>query len=399
MKVLWRDVENHLIQEKATQNEINSIKLLFNTNAFIDLALIEFGLVLERKKNSFDSQKALAITTVITNDLSGHDLYDLIDFVHNHELTFKQAASITPQQVLGLDEDTKEIIQKALISGQDEDEDHIRYSLSQIVQTGFPYREVKGDQFFERKNGDLTVTMSAPNPIGLPSGILPRLFFVYICSEIVKNQSKEIRLGESLKKFVVDKLGRTWSTGKKTGANHRWPKVIASVLATTFTITHKFTNNNIHNINLKNISISDNFNLWYEDGYDENLGAIIEISDPFYDAVTKHATPLDIRALKELSSLTSPLSFDLYCWMTYRYWKMEQFKTPVVRIAWKQLHGQLGTSIENVRQFKIECRNALKKVKAVYPEANFNDESDSYLILTTSIPHIKPKRIQKTDAA
>ena len=167
------------------------------------------------------------------------------------------------------------------------------------------------------------------------------------------------------------------------------------MLATSFTITEKYRkeNDKHEGLVLKNVTIASDANLWWDTEFSELKGAELIVNESFADALLKHATPLDVKALRILSELRSPLSFDLYCWLTFRFWKMEQFSSSVVRISWTQLYEQLGTTIGTVRQFIYEVRKALLEVKKVYPQANFNSDHHQYLILISSLPHVSPKRI------
>ncbi|WP_232301260.1 hypothetical protein, partial [Gilvimarinus agarilyticus] len=49
------------------------------------------------------------------------------------------------------------------------------------------------------------------------------------------------------------------------------------------------------------------------------------------------------------------------------------------------------TGIKTVRQFKVEAIKALGMVKEVYPQANFNTDTEQCLILISSPPHIAPQ--------
>lgn len=392
MNIAWCDVENVLSRQGASANEINSKRQIFNNSTFQLVLVRELGIITDRSFFELDPKGALARTSGELQDLAELDTYDLIDFISDHDLSFRQASSVTPQQMSVLPGQLVDRVSQALIGGLEDPQDPIRYSLSAIVQTGFPYRPRKGQQHFERKNGDLTVTMSAPNDIGLPSGIYPRLAFVHICSEIVKRKESRINLGPSLKRFVVDEMGRPWSTGKK-GTADKWKQAICSLLATSFTISYKYKENDREGVLLKNVSIANQAHLWWDSSFEELKGAEIEVSPAFADALLNHATPLDIRALKSLSELRSPLAFDLYCWLTYRYWRMEDSKQSISRISWKQLFEQLGTGSPTVRHFKVEAKRALEHVRSVYPAANFSTDQDSYLILISSPPHISPQRI------
>ena len=393
MIITWKDVETFLLKKNASKNEANSYRQIFNNDVFQTFIIRNHGLITEKAFFGGPPAEAVQKQTGTLADLGSLDTYDLIDFIDTHTLSYSQAASITPQQLSMMGETHVKKVTDALIGGLNEP-DPIGYSLSIVVQTGFPYKRIKGQQHFERKNGNLTVTMSAPNEIGLPSGMYPRIAFVHICSRIIKTQERFINLGPSLKKFVVDELRRPWTTGKK-GTASKWKETMVSLLATNFTSYFKMENERkkMEGVTLENVSIAKKATLWWDTEYDELKGAEIEINESFSKVLTQHAIPLDLKALESLCEQRSPLAFDLYCWLTYRFWRMEENKESIVRISWKQLYEQFGTNISTVRHFIIDIKKALTAVKKVYPKALFNVDSDKYLVLIPSPPHVSPQRI------
>ena len=59
---------------------------------------------------------------------------------------------------------------------------------------------------YKRINGPYTLVMSASGLHKLPFGNLPRLLPVWVCTEAVRTQSRELVLGSSLSEFMR-KLG------------------------------------------------------------------------------------------------------------------------------------------------------------------------------------------------
>jgi Plasmid encoded RepA protein len=59
---------------------------------------------------------------------------------------------------------------------------------------------------FKRKNGEHVLNMFTTSDIGLPYGSKPRLVLIFLISEAVRNQSREVILGESLTQFM-QKMG------------------------------------------------------------------------------------------------------------------------------------------------------------------------------------------------
>ena len=67
---------------------------------------------------------------------------------------------------------------------------------------------------YKRANRPYTLVMSAAGVNKLPFGNLPRLILAWICTEVVKTQSREVVLGKSLANFMRS-LGVYSSSGGK----------------------------------------------------------------------------------------------------------------------------------------------------------------------------------------
>ena len=231
----------------------------------------------------------------------------------------------------------------------------------------------------------------------LPYGIYARVLFVYICTTIVQNKTKQVNFGPSLKAFVENTLERPWVTGRK-GTAEAWRSVFLGLLTTVFTATYKINNKekNQTGLQIKNLLIANDVKaLWGSDEYDEDLGAEFTVSDEFYDLLSQHSTPLSATAIKNLANTKSSLAFDLYCWLTWRYFSMEQSGAPFVRIKWSDLHKQMGGQYTNCGLFRTACRSQLESVKIEYNGAIFDTSDDRFLILFKSKPHIAPARVKK----
>ena len=92
----------------------------------------------------------------------------------------------------------------------------------------------------------------------------------------------------------------------------------------------------------------------------------VELSQEFFLDVTHHAVPIHNLHLKAIS--TSPLALDLYTWATYRLATHSGF----TRISWAQVKGQIGSSYpdtsQGMRNFRRKVREALEKIRGVWPE-------------------------------
>lgn len=55
-----------------------------------------------------------------------------------------------------------------------------------------------------RRNGALTLSLSAPSDVGLPYGALPRLLLSWLTTEAVRTRERTVLLGPTLWRFMVD---------------------------------------------------------------------------------------------------------------------------------------------------------------------------------------------------
>lgn len=239
-----------------------------------------------------------------------------------------------------------------------------------LVQATMPHRKAEGNEF-KRTNGAFTLSMLAPSDIGLPYGSVPRILLAWLTTEAVKTKDREIVLGDSLSDFMrqLDMIPTGGRWGSITRLREQMTRLFSCFISCTY------VDNNL--TALKNIMVADKSNLWWEPKNPEQIQlfqSTVTLSQGFFDEVTQNPIPIDIRALKALQK--SPLSLDIYCWLTYR---MSYLRSPVV-IPWESLQMQFGSDYKLTRQFKAAFLDQLRKVKVLYPAVNAEDHPHGLLL-------------------
>jgi hypothetical protein len=74
-----------------------------------------------------------------------------------------------------------------------------------FVQAGMPHTDPHTSEHL-RSNGALTLTMMAPQVVGLPYSSLPRLLLSWVTTEAVRTKQRRLLLGNTLRSFM-DQLG------------------------------------------------------------------------------------------------------------------------------------------------------------------------------------------------
>jgi hypothetical protein len=251
-----------------------------------------------------------------------------------------------------------------------------------MIQATLPHKAVKGNEFI-RRNGLYTLTMLAPSKVGLPYGNVPRLLLAWLTTEAVKTKNRELYLGDSLTAFMGE-LGFQ-ATGGRYGSITRLKTQTRRLFSTNIQCDYDAENMAA----MVGYRLADAAMLWWDAKDPDQQGlwqSNVTLSQPFYDEITQHPVPVDLRALKALKR--SPLALDIYCWLTYRLGYLKKRTA----LPWGLLQQQFGSDYPLTAQGKADFKRKflmqLKKVQAVYPEANLDTGKDS-LVLKPSPSHVK----------
>ena len=235
---------------------------------------------------------------------------------------------------------------------------------------------------YKRVNGPFTLGMIAGLDNKLPFGNLPRLILAWLCTEVVRTQSREIILGKSLSDFMRS-LGVYSSAGNvHLRLRNQMKRLFGCSVSLTYTAADREAS--AHAV------IADLTDFWWSRS-DGSIGwkSKIRLSEGFFDEVIRHPVPLDMNTLTALKR--SSLGLDLYLWLTYRIFTL---KSPQ-RLTWRQLYRQFGADPKKasdkftVRNFRSKVLRELAKIKLAWPELNYST-ARGVLILWPSMPLIPP---------
>lgn len=271
----------------------------------------------------------------------------------------------------------------------------VSYMARAMVQATMPHKKTT-EQSHIRKNGTYKLIMTAVDPeIGLPYGALPRLMLAFIGAEVMRTGEREIVLGNSMSSFMRE-LGLV-PTGGRWGSVTR----LKDQSKRLFSCSIRLHDDAPDHFSGKTFDIGEP-SLWWHTQTPEQLGifqSTVKLSEQFYNEITEHPVPLDMRVLKLLKQ--SPMALDVYAWTTYRIFTLNRSKRPDVVIPWEALQLQFGAGYSTKTSrgradFKKKFLLAMRKVQLCYPEAKIADV-DNGLLLKKSPLHI-PSRPEKSTA-
>lgn len=275
------------------------------------------------------------------------------------------------------------------------EEQNVGFSARLFAQVSVPQRNPGEIPYYERRNGNVTLTMSpalitekdGTRVRKYPFGIYPRLALTFVATEAFLTKSPVIELGRSMRSFLskldVEYSGRNADTVKSQ---------LAALFGAQLSVEGLAVTEGGHGTVAEYFQIAKSVHLWWanrEDPGDQALWASeVRLSQEFYDSIINAPVPIDLKALRALGG--SSLRIDLYLWATHR---MYYLRKPT-RIKWEDLNNQFGAQYARVRAFRTAFIKALEEVKIVYPALN-TEVTPQYLILKPSLTHVPTNKPYK----
>ena len=251
------------------------------------------------------------------------------------------------------------------------------YAHPGLCLTVLPHRPIPPSQVWRRESPYASLTV---HPLegedgryrGVPYGPKARLILLYLMTEAVKTRSREVELGRSM---------RAWLQAMAVpicGTNYR------AVADQADRIEHAVLRFRIRDAAgeamLQDSIIRGAFRPFATDGGEHT----VQLSEGFYQAITRRPVPVVEAALRLLADTCMPL--DLYLWLAYRLHALDA-PTPV---SWDALHRQFGANTRLLKHFRPRAARDLRLALAVYPEARV-EVAEEGLVLHPSPPPVAPR--------
>jgi hypothetical protein len=267
-----------------------------------------------------------------------------------------------------------------------DEENAIGYLYSGWCQAALPHRRLPDDQKWLLKNGNTSLIVEPGSrvgktgeleSVGVPYGSRARLILIYLQSEAIRTQSRDIELGGSLRKWMV-RLDIPWGGANAAAVKDQANRI--SRCRMTFEITQGRATGLINQNIVDEALFLDN----EEEGQGTLFVTKARLSDVFFTQLQKHPVPLEEAAIRGLSN--NSMGLDVYAWLAYR---LHSLKGPTA-VPWKALMTQFGGGFGRIAHFKGEFLKNLKLALAVYPDAKVElDEDGVGLILHPSRPPVR----------
>lgn len=269
------------------------------------------------------------------------------------------------------------------------DADSISFMAKVLVQATLPHRDPGNVPAWGRQNGNYSLTIQPgvrwvdgkPKTLGLPYGSIPRLLMAWVSTEATQTKSNKLILGKSLSEFMrsLDLV----PTGGRWGTISRLKEQMIRLFSARIMWQYDSSSGHVG----KDTQITTERMLWWDEKHPEQTALFenyIVLDEKFYRSIIKNPVPIDMRALKALKQ--SPLALDYYIWLTYRM----SYLAEETAIPWSALKQQFGTDYKNVDEFARKSKEAIRRIKLVYPNLKL-ETPRGRLILQPSQPHVERK--------
>ena len=241
---------------------------------------------------------------------------------------------------------------------------------------------------YKRQNGPYTLYMNATADHKLPFGNLPRLILAWLCTEVVRTQSRELVLGKSLSEFM-----RTLGVYSSAGGVHTR---LRNQMRRLFNASVRLVYKDEHGEQFVSSAIADRGEFWWNERKPDEPGlgeSKIRLGEYFFNEIIRHPVPIDMNTLTALKRCS--LGLDLYLWLTYRTFAL---RAPL-RLTWRHLYRQFGVDPSKasdkftVRDFRQNVLRELKKIKDAWPDLHYRTVKGAWL-LSPSPPAIAPSQLR-----
>jgi hypothetical protein len=222
-----------------------------------------------------------------------------------------------------------------------------------LCLTILPYRRRPDTEIWIRRNGPMTLTVQPTADhtgrfYGVPYGSRARLLIIFLQTEAIKSQTRQIELGRSMRSWLHN-MGVAIGGPNLKEVRQQAKRIERSLLSFAYE-----NNNGI--VSWQDTIIRGSFGCT-----SSNDILAVELSESFYKAITEHPVPLAEAAIRTLADKSTAL--DIYMWLAYRSHVLEK---PLL-VSWPALHAQFGAATAQLKHFKHRFSRDLQIALAAYP--------------------------------
>lgn len=288
-------------------------------------------------------------------DPAGFKHFD--DMAEVHQLIIQRGVEEARRQAVTKHE--RRIVEAAYQVLSD-DAEKMGFTYSGFALTSLPHKP-QTELTWKRDGYNLTMLIQSGvdrqgQPLGVPYGSYARFILLFLQSEAIRTQSREIELGRSMRVWLGSMgLSIGGMTYKKVNEQARR----ISGCSLTFYADRegaqiKSRGGFVKTEITMNSLIDDQPALWQDR---------VLLDEDFYRALREHPVPVSDSALRAIGPRS--MVIDVYIWLAYRLHALKKD----IEVGWPALFAQFGAGFATIRRFRQHFLECLALALAAYPEA------------------------------
>lgn len=261
------------------------------------------------------------------------------------------------------------------------------YTYSGLCLTGFPHRKIPDNQTWERAGHRVKLIVepgrldigSQSKLFGVPYGARARMILIYLITQAVRTNSREIALGKSMRSWL-ETMGV--AIGGETYAGFREQSMRIAACSIKFFWDDDRGGRAFEKggVIRKGLIFGDSLDFGQQMRLFDD---VVVLDEAFFAAARAHPVPLAEAAVRHLKDRS--MALDIYVWLAYR---LHTLKGPT-HLTWAALRDQFGAGFKEPRFFRRPFLEALDAAVAAYPDAKVSMSDDGAgIVLHPSRPPV-----------
>lgn len=278
-----------------------------------------------------------------------------------------------------------------------EESQAIGITYSGFCMTALPHKRLPDEQIWRRGSGNISLLIEPvrvhgqgePRYLGVPYGSRARLILLYLQTEAIRNNSRDVEIGRSMRDWLQR---MDIGIGGKT---YRDVREQASRIGAC-RLTFKWQADDGRSTAWDHDHIIKSGFAFHDLGEDDRQGMLwnetVRLGETFFEELRRHPVPIFEPAIRHIANQS--LTIDVYIWLAYRLHVLER----PTAISWPSLREQFGPTYGNLRAFRQRFLQSLDMALAVYPQAKVEADGRG-LRLYPSPPPVERRKLQVVSLA
>jgi hypothetical protein len=278
------------------------------------------------------------------------------------------------------DKTSRKLIEIATGVLADEGDDRV-FTHPVLCLTILPHRARPEREIWKRVNGPYTLMVQPTADHdgtyhGVPHGSKARLILLYLQTEAVKTNSRNIELGTSMRRWLRS-MGVTITGPNYQEVRRQAQKIERALVSFTFAGEGA-------TVSWQDTIIRGSFERPCSDEV-----RTVELSESFFKSITERPVPVCEAAIRLLGERC--MALDLYLWLAYR---LHSLQRPTM-VSWVSLHSQFGAATKLLKHFKPHFAREIEAALAAYPDARVDLTEDGVRLHPSPSPTGSILRLQR----